>query len=129
MRIKTTAIPAPLIDALDKESVRLKYSELNTVFACVYADYRNILVGVAGAGEMASYEWFIWDQDAAALKTSNTGYGCIGVALCCGLVASGASRANGDVLAWVREPEDEPAAPSDPGNPAVQDQPTKKESM
>ena len=52
--------------------------------------------------------WFIWDGDAKTLRTSDCGYGCTGVALCDGLVESGATRSRGDhdvVLAWEEKGE------------------------
>jgi hypothetical protein len=109
LEIRQLRIPDDLLDALTKQGRFLTHTTPNTVYCCVDVDYRYVFVGVFGDGSNGAYEWFIWDQDAATLRTSDCGYGCTGVALCCGLVESGASRSNGDhdlFLAWERRGEE-----------------------
>jgi len=106
LEIRQPRIPADLQCALEKKVQLLRYTRPQTIFYCVDADYRNILVGVFGDGANGAYEWFIWDEDSAALRTSDCGYGNPGVALCSGLVESRAKHANGDhdlVLTWSRQ--------------------------
>ncbi len=106
MEIRQLLIPEALLRALEKQIRCLLYTRPQTIFCCVDADYRNILVGVFGDGSNGAYEWFIWDEDAATLRTSDCGFGNTGVALCSGLVEAKAQRANGNhdlVLTWSRK--------------------------
>ncbi len=119
LQICHPSIPDGLLIALERECRHLNYTRAQTIYYCVAADYRYISVGVFGDGDNAAYEWFIWDEDSKTLRTSNVGYGCPGVALCCGLVEAGAHKANGDhdlFLTWGRNPprsrESDPATES-----------------
>lgn len=99
-------VPDGLLAALDRESWHLRYTTAASLYYCVMPDYREIYVGAFGDGSNGAYEWFIWNDDRKELRTSNKGYGCVGVALCHGLVESGASSMNGDhdlVLTWGRK--------------------------
>lgn len=106
LEIRNTTIPYGLLEALERQRKRLTYAHAKTVYYCVEPDYRDRSVGVFGDGGNGSYEWFIWDWETHTLRTSDCGFGCIGVALCCGLVESGARHSRGDhdvVLAWIRD--------------------------
>jgi len=103
MEIQKQSIPLKLMKALE----RLTYNSDATLYYAVHPDYRDVLVGVFGDGANATYEWFIWDEQHKALRTSDCGYGCIGIALCCGLVEAGATRSAGDhdeILTWKKAP-------------------------
>ena len=106
MEIRQPRVPPELIRALEKAARFLKYCSPETIYYCVEADYRHVLVGVFGNGAWGQYEWFIWDEDNCMLRTSDNGHGCIGLALCCGLVEANVSRPAGDhdeLLTWRRE--------------------------
>lgn len=106
LEIRPPCIPDGLLVALEREIRYLQYTRPQTVYYCVEPDYRYVYVGVWGDGANGAYEWFIWDPDAPTpLRTSDCGYGCIGVALCCGLVESGVRSSRGDhdvFLTWGR---------------------------
>jgi hypothetical protein len=108
MELRQLWLPKSLLAALERAGRKLNYTRPTTVYCCVEPDYRDLYVGVFGDGANGSYEWFIWDGDAKTLRTSDCGYGCTGVALCDGLVESGATRSRGDhdvVLAWEEKGE------------------------
>jgi hypothetical protein len=103
IEIRLLSIPDAALRALKKQARYLTYTSPKTIYHYVDADYRYVFVGVFGDGANGAYEWFIWDENTATLKTSDCGYGCTGVALCSGLVEAGTSRANGDhdlILVW-----------------------------
>ena len=106
MMIRQIIAPNSLMLALERRAPHLRYTNPSTIYQYVDADYGKVYVGVFGDGDNAAYEWFIWDEDANTLRTSDCGYCCIGVALTSGLVEAGAQRSNGDhdlVLTWVRK--------------------------
>jgi hypothetical protein len=105
LEIRHPGIPDGLVGALARQCQFLKYTRPQTLYYCVAPDYRNIYVGVFGDGGNGAYEWFIWDADTRKLRTSDCGFGCEGVALCHGLVESGAHTSAGDhdeFLMWGR---------------------------
>ncbi len=115
LEIRQLVISDDLLRALEKRARQLTYTNPKTIYSCVDADYRDVFVGVFGDGSNGAYEWFIWDAGStsqsgtAELRTSDCGYGCTGVALCCGLVESKAEHSRGDhdvVLSWVRKEAD-----------------------
>lgn len=104
LEMRSTWVPEPVMHALTRRG--LNYTRAVTVYHCVWVNYGQALVGVFGDGANGSYEWFIWSEDEGKLRTSDAGYGNDCAALCCGLVESGASMANGDhdlLLSWKRE--------------------------
>jgi len=105
MEIRQQSISPELTEALQKQ--RLSYSSARTLYYSVCPDFRDLLVGVFGDGGNGAYEWFIWDELQQTLRTSDVGYGCIGVALCCGLVEAGTTLSAGDhdeILTWKKAP-------------------------
>jgi hypothetical protein len=108
MELRQLWLSKAMLAALERRGRDLNYTAPKTVYHCVEADYRDVYVGVFGDGANGSYEWFIWDGGTQTLRTSDCGYGCTGVALCDGLVESGAQKSAGAhdmVLAWVVDRE------------------------
>lgn len=105
IQMKEMRVPDDLLRALLFQTRHLRFTLPKTIYYCVDVDYRNVYAGVMGDGSNATYEWFVWDAESKVLKTSDCGYSCTGVALCCGLVEAGAERSNGDhdlKLGWSR---------------------------
>jgi hypothetical protein len=102
MTIDWKAMPPALLAALKRQ--HLSYTNPVSLYHLVWNDHTA--VGVFGDGANGAYEWFIWDDDAVKLRTSDCGFGSDHGALCCGLVESGATRPNGDhdlLLTWKRK--------------------------
>ncbi len=92
--------PDGLLAALAKHPLR--YTSPVTVYHMVWSSGYRILVGVFGDGANGAYEWFIWDDIAKSLKTSDVGFGCDCTALCCGLIEAGTGRGHDLFLTWER---------------------------
>ena len=104
MELSKLSIPAALDSALERRTRSLSYTRPVCIYYLVAPDYRSIVVGVFGDGENCAYEWFIWNADTHELRTSDCGFGCCGVALCCGLVVAETEHDEGREqykLAWV----------------------------
>lgn len=106
MKRHQVSIPLGLMTALEKR--RLTFVTPTTIYHTIWNPGYGLLIGVIGDGENGVYEWFIWDDGSKYLRTSDVGFGSDFAALCCGLVESRATRANGDhdlSLTWKRDQE------------------------